>query len=156
MSSAGRALIGVLAIVVAVALFLVLRDDGDDSGDSTTPPASEPATPTATTANGADEGTPEDEKPQQPAEPKVPTIVIKGGQPVGGVEKLAFKAGDRIRFVVESDVAEEVHFHGYDVAKEVSAGGRVSFDVPAEIEGVFEVELEHSVVPIAEITVNPA
>ena len=32
---------------------------------------------------------------------------------------------------------------------------RHEFDVPATITGVFEVELEHSVVPIAEITVNP-
>ena len=63
--------------------------------------------------------------------------------------------GERIHFVVESDVDEEVHLHGYDVAKDVTAGGRVAFDVPATLEGVFEVELEHSVVPLAEITVTP-
>ncbi len=39
---------------------------------------------------------------------------------------------------------------------EVAAGGTVEFDVPATAAGVFEVELEHRVVPIAEITVNPA
>jgi hypothetical protein len=48
-----------------------------------------------------------------------------------------------------------VHFHGYDVAKDVEAGGRVEFDVPATIDGVFEVELEGSHTQLAEVTVNP-
>ena len=50
---------------------------------------------------------------------------------------------------------EEVHLHGYDVAMDVAAGGKVEFDVPATIDGVFEVELEDRVVPLAEITVTP-
>ena len=98
----------------------------------------------------------EKEKPKPPPKPEVATIVVKGGQPVGGVQDLEFDKGGQIRFVVESDVDEEVHMHGYDVSQDVAAGGKVEFDVPATIEGVFEVELEESVVPIAEITVNPA
>ena len=57
--------------------------------------------------------------------------------------------------MVESDVADHVHLHGYDVSQDVAAGGKVEFDVPATIEGVFEVELEDRVVPLAEITVRP-
>ncbi|HLM31947.1 MAG TPA: hypothetical protein VK326_09840 [Solirubrobacterales bacterium] len=90
------------------------------------------------------------------SEPSVPTIVVKDGQPVGGVQTLTFTEGDDIRFVVESDVSDEVHFHGYDVGKDVEAGGQVEFDVPASISGEFEVELERRVVPIAEISVNPS
>ena len=82
--------------------------------------------------------------------------MIKDGQPVGGVQDLSFTQGDDIRFKVESDVADEVHFHGYDVGMDVEAGGSVTFDVPATDAGVFEVELEERVVPIAEITVNPS
>lgn len=154
MSTAARALIGVLAIAVAVALFLVLRDDDSDEGSPVVAPQA--TEPTATTADGSGDGNGKPDEPKPPAEPEVATIVIENGGPVGGVQELEFTAGERIQFVVESDVAEEVHFHGYEVAKEVAAGGTVAFDVPAEIEGVFEVELEHSVVPIAEITVNPA
>jgi hypothetical protein len=80
--------------------------------------------------------------------------VIKNGHPVGGVQKLTFDEGDQIEFTVASDVAEEVHLHGYDVSMDVDAGGRVKFNVPATIPGVFEAELEHSVVPIAEISVK--
>ena len=85
----------------------------------------------------------------------VPTIVVRDGEPVGGVKRLEYSAGDEIRFKVESDAAEEVHVHGYDVAKDVPAGGSVSFTIPADIEGIYEVELEELGVPIAELRVNP-
>ena len=85
----------------------------------------------------------------------VPAIVVRDGEPVGGVKRLEYSAGDEIRFTVESDAAEEIHVHGYDVAKDVPAGGSVSFAIPADIEGIFEVELEELGVQIAELRVNP-
>jgi hypothetical protein len=86
---------------------------------------------------------------------KVPTVVIRDGEPVGGIEELEYSAGDEIRFEVTSDVADEVHVHGYDLMQDVAAGGTVSFDFPAEIEGIFEVELEGRKEQIAELRVNP-
>ncbi|HVY97294.1 MAG TPA: hypothetical protein VHA54_10085 [Solirubrobacterales bacterium] len=85
----------------------------------------------------------------------LPTIVIRNGEPVGGVKQLEYTAGEDIRFKVESDKAEEIHLHGYDVMKDVPAGGSVTFDVPAEIEGIFEAEMEGTGIQIAEIQVNP-
>lgn len=86
---------------------------------------------------------------------KVPTVVIRNGEPVGGVKELEYNAGDEIRFEVSSDVADEVHVHGYDLSQNVPAGGTVSFDFPAEIEGIFEVELEGRAEQIMELRVNP-
>jgi hypothetical protein len=86
---------------------------------------------------------------------KVPTIVIKNGKPVGGIRDLTYNKGEQIRFKVESDVSDEVHMHGYDIMKDVKAGGSVSFDFPATIEGVFEAELEGRKEQIIELTVNP-
>jgi hypothetical protein len=86
---------------------------------------------------------------------KVPTIVIRNGEPVGGIKQLEYNAGDQIRFEVSSDVADEVHVHGYDLMQDVPAGSTVSFDFPAEIEGIFEAELEGRKEQIAEIRVNP-
>jgi hypothetical protein len=74
---------------------------------------------------------------------------------VGGVRRLEYDSGDRVRFLVRSDVADEVHVHGYDVSKDVAAGGTVIFSFPADIEGVFEVELEQRHQQIAELRVNP-
>lgn len=88
-------------------------------------------------------------------EPQAPTIVVEGGQPVGGVADLKFSAGDDIRFAVESDVSGELHLHGYDVSKPIQQGQRTEFDVPATIEGVFELELEQGPVSLAQISVIP-
>jgi hypothetical protein len=142
------ALIGAAALVVIVVLFFVFQG-GDDSDEATTA-----ASTTSTTDGSTSESTTKEESTTVDSE--VPTIVIKDGQPVGGVQELSFTQGDDIRFIVDSDVADEVHFHGYDVGMDVEAGGTVEFDVPATDTGVFEVELEERVVPIAEITVNPS
>jgi hypothetical protein len=137
-----RASIGlaVVALAVAVVLFLVLKDNGSES-DSTT---------TDTTAQGGN-----NQGRSNSPEPSVPTIVVRDAKPVGGAQDLSFKKGDSIRFRVESDVTDEVHLHGYDIPKPVKAGGSVEFNVPATLEGVFEVELEERVVPLAEVTVSP-
>ena len=150
------AIIAGALLVAAVVAFFVLRDSDSDDDSST------PAATTTSTAQAADEngqgGGAADDKPADgggSGAGEFATIVIENGQPKGGVAELSFTEGEDIRFRVESDVDEEVHFHGYDVAEDVTAGGSVEFDVPATLTGVFEVELEHSVVPIAEITVNP-
>jgi hypothetical protein len=143
--------VAALAAAAAIASFVVLREDDSPSGGSTatTPAAQSPAGNRPQPGRGGGRG-----NARQP-KASVQTIVVRGGQPVGGVQELAFVKGERIRFIVESDVADEVHLHGYDISKDVEAGGEVQFDVPASIEGVFEVELEQRVVPLAEVTVNP-
>lgn len=86
---------------------------------------------------------------------EVPTIEVRDGEPVGGVQTLEFDAGEEIRFRVTSDAAEEIHVHGYDIAKDVPAGGTIEFDFPAELEGIYEAELEQLGVQIAELRINP-
>ena len=145
-------MIAILGLVLAVGLFIVLSGDDSDDAPSTTTTSTQAQEP-------ADGGQPTDEpkepKPNPEPKPEVPVIEVKDGKPVGGVLELSVDKGEDIRFIVASDAAYEVHMHGYDVAQEVEAGGEVKFDVPATIDGVFEVELEEIVEPIAEISVNP-
>jgi hypothetical protein len=56
---------------------------------------------------------------------------------------------------VSSDTADEVHVHGYDLKKDVAAGGTVSFAFRADIDGIFEVELENSGIQLAQLRVDP-
>jgi hypothetical protein len=85
----------------------------------------------------------------------VPTIRVQNEEPVGGVLKLKVKKGDTVRFRVESDSKQEVHVHGYDIAKDVAPGKPVSFSFKATIDGVFEAELEGPAVQILKLTVQP-
>lgn len=95
------------------------------------------------------------EKTESNTNGRVTTIVIKHGKPVGGIAQLTYNKGEDVRFKVDSDVSDEVHMHGYDIMKDVKAGGSVSFDFPATIEGIFEAELEGRKEQILELTVNP-
>lgn len=100
---------------------------------------------------GTDESAPEPEQPP----PQVKQIQVRNGEPVGGVTRLEYTPGQRIRFAVFSDIADEVHVHGFDIAKDVAANGSVRFDFEADIEGVYEVELEGAHVRIAELRIEP-
>jgi hypothetical protein len=138
-SNGGRIALAVGAIAAVVILFIVLSggDDNNDSGSSST---------TSTAQSG---GT-------KTVEVKTSVVVVKDGKPQGGIQKFDYKKGDRIRLVVRSDVADEIHVHGYDLKKDVPTGGSVTFAFPASIEGVFEVELEGRKEQIAELRVSPS
>lgn len=126
---------GLVVVVAAVVLFIVLHGGGSssDSGGK------------QLTVNGK-------------AVSGVPTIRWQGGKPVGGVEQLQIDSGGRVRFRVTSDIDGEVHVHGYDYEKPIKAGGSVSFDFPAKLEGGFEVELHHGggEDTIADLKVEPS
>jgi hypothetical protein len=127
MSSNGmRVAAGIAVVVVAVVLLVVLKDDSGSEDGTTTSSNARPL-----------------------------TIFVKNGKPVGGIQQLTYNEGERVRFKVDSDVSDEIHVHGYDIMKDVEAGGTVSFDFPATIEGVFEAELEDRKEQILELTVNP-
>jgi hypothetical protein len=83
------------------------------------------------------------------------TVVVRGAKPVGGVKDVTFKKGGTVDLTVTSDTADEVHFHGYDVHKDVAKGGSVHFKFPATIEGKFIVELEQHKQTLANVTVAP-
>lgn len=86
----------------------------------------------------------------------VTKVVVRNGAPVGGVKKIEVKRGQRVRFTVTSDVADEVHVHLYDFHKDVSEGGTVSFDFPADkATGVSEVELENAKLQLISLRVDP-
>jgi hypothetical protein len=96
-------------------------------------------------------------KPKQTtvAKPQVTQIRVVNAKPVGGITKMDVKKGDRVRFTVTSDTADEIHVHGYDFMKDVPAGGSISFNFPATIAGAFEIELENHKEQIASLRVQP-
>ena len=89
------------------------------------------------------------------AEPIVVTIVVENGAPKGGIVRQTVSKGDHVVLVVTSDVADEIHLHGYDKSKNVPAGGTIRLPFTATLPGRFEVELEQRGVQIADLTVNP-
>ncbi|MGH2450490.1 MAG: hypothetical protein ACRDGE_04310 [Candidatus Limnocylindria bacterium] len=150
------------ALAAAVVLFVVLADGDDPGADAaTTEPQSAPTTTEGESQAGSTTTQPQPQatttagEPPDPEPPAIPRVVVRDGRPVGGVARLDYESGERVRFTVHSDTAEEVHVHGFDIAKDVPANGSVRFGFPADIEGVFEVELEGAHVQIAELRIEP-
>jgi hypothetical protein len=152
-SPLARGLVALGAIAVVVVLFVVLAG-GDDNGSDNNATTQAPTAGSTGTA-GATGATGQKQSKSKPAKPAIPKILVVDGKPQGGVQRLTYTKGDPVRFAVTSDVADEIHVHGYDLKKDVPAGGTVRFSFPANIEGVFEVELEGRRQQIAELRVTP-
>jgi FtsP/CotA-like multicopper oxidase with cupredoxin domain len=129
-------LLGAAAVVAIVAVVIAIASGGGDNNDNNET--------TNTTTGGA-----------TASAPAVTQIRVVNGKPVGGVTKIKVKKGDQVRLNVSSDVADEIHVHGYDFMKDVKAGGHATFAFKADIDGVFEIELENRKEQIASLQVEP-
>ena len=135
------------AVVVAVGLFVVLRSRNDEGSSAATTSA------TATTTRGQTTTAPAPEpKPPPPARVR---IVVRGGEPVGGVRNVTVAKDRRVVLIVTSDVADEIHLHGYNLKRDVEAGGTARLPFKATIVGTVEAELEQRGLPLARITTQP-
>jgi ABC-type glycerol-3-phosphate transport system substrate-binding protein len=138
-----KILLVVAATVASIALVGCGSNDSESaSTDTTTTETTTTTTDTTTTTTEAG----------KPTEVKV---VVVNGSPQGGIVRQTVNKDDQVVLVVTSDVADEIHLHGYDKAKDVAAGGTIRLPFKATIPGRFEAELESRGVQIAEITVEP-
>ena len=142
MTQARRMALIAAVIVIAVVAFIVLKPDDEKKTSSST--EHDPARSGGHHAEAL-----------QARPPPVPQVEVEGGKPVGGIQTIEVDKGDQVRFAVSSDVGDEIHVHGYDLMKDVEAGGKASFSFPAKIDGEFEVELEDRGEQIAKLVVNP-
>ena len=133
MSRAQRLTFLAIAVAIAIVAAILLGSSGGD--DEEPPPPRAQATVT----------------PEPAATPKAEAPLITSGK----LTKLRFKQGDTVRFRVRSDVTDEVHVHGYDLMKDVEPGKEITFSFPAEITGIFEIELENARQQIAQLRVDP-
>jgi heme/copper-type cytochrome/quinol oxidase subunit 2 len=80
---------------------------------------------------------------------------VEDGQVSPPQARVRVPIGNTVLIRVKSDVADEVHIHGYDLVQEVAAGGSASFEFVADVPGIFEVELENARLPLVELEVGP-
>ena len=120
MSRSARLGLVVLAVVVAVAAFLIARPPGEDEKSGATPATQAPK-PT----------------PPRPVEAR---IRLRGGKPAGGAQRIEANKGEAVRITVVSDAPDDIHLHGYDVTRQAAPGKPARFRFEAKLEGEFELE----------------
>ncbi|MCW3027297.1 MAG: hypothetical protein JWN81_508 [Solirubrobacterales bacterium] len=81
-------------------------------------------------------------------------IYVVGAKPKGGVQTLTYNKGEQVVFTVFSDVADEIHIHGFNFKKDVTKNGSVTFSFPATDQGGHVIELEKRGQQIANLEVR--
>jgi hypothetical protein len=149
----------------AVSVFVAACGSDDDESATTTTTAtttqSTTTTPPTTTTTDETPTTTEDGGVTTPpitgpaSNGQTIRIRVVGGRPQGGIQRPTVKQGEHVTLVVTSDVADEIHLHGYDISADAAPGSPARLTFDAAIPGRFEIELEDRGVQIAELTVEP-
>jgi hypothetical protein len=119
-----------------------------------TPPVATTTTapsPTTTASNAASSTTSTTTTTTLPDVDVIDLDLTTGTEDFGRVDVLR---GRTVRLRVTADVSDEVHVHGYDRFAEVAPDRPAIIEFVADIEGIFEVELEGARQLIVELKVE--
>jgi len=141
-------------VLVLVLAFGLLSPEADDDSNIAQTPTTAPANGTTPPPSADHERAPDAEP--APTAPTFARVRVQGGKPVGGVRTVTVSKGERVRLQVSStNTTDEIHVHGYDLTRAMTAGDAVLFSFVATAEGIFEIELEGRHTQIAELVVEP-
>ena len=138
-----------IAVVIAVVAVILLSSSGGDEEPAGTN-AGATATPAATDDGGA-----RGDRDRDARRRRRPRSRSRRCSTPGKVTKIRFEQGETVRFRVRADVTDEIHVHGYDLMKDIEPGKTIEFSFPAEITGIFEIELEGAGEQIGQLRVDP-
>lgn len=142
MTSRVALVVGGLVLVVAV--FLLARPD-----DTGTP------MPSATATAGGSAGSASSSPEPSPTFSATEVVVVVADGAVTTPIAAEVTLGSEVVLRITSDVADDVHLHGYDLETEVPAGGTGELRFTADAPGVFEVEFHESGLLLLRLTVAP-
>ncbi len=133
--------------LVAVVATLALAGCGDD--EPSTAPTAEPSA----TASPSESATPE-ETPTEVDQVQLIEVTIADGEVQTASDRVAVPLGRTVRLVVTSDVADEVHVHGFDIEAALEPGVPTTLEFVADEPGVFEVETHESELLLLQLAVQ--
>lgn len=118
---------------------------GDDATESTGSGSSTSASPSADASESSDSMGDADQ---------MIGITVAGDTITPTPGKTAVKLGSTVMLMITSDVADEVHVHGYDQEFSLTPGQVTNFTFTADIPGTFEVETHESGKVLTELEVK--
>lgn len=121
--------------------------DDPVASDTATPSAAAPSAPPSAAPSTAPSAPP---SPTAPAV-RVITASYVGGEVVTDGVRVESRLGEEVVLRISSDVAEEIHVHGYDVYADIPAGGSVDVPLTLTLPGSYEVELHGAGRPLFQL-----
>ncbi|MFN2478119.1 MAG: hypothetical protein ABR615_02970 [Pseudonocardiaceae bacterium] len=82
------------------------------------------------------------------------SVKVRGGKASGDTGKVTVPLGTPVVISVSSDVADEIHVHGYERAVKVPAASTASVVFTANKPGTFDVELENPKLALLQLQVG--
>jgi hypothetical protein len=93
--------------------------------------------------------------PTAPREAGVEVVVqIADGRVTPAPRRVKVPQGATVRLLVTSDVADELHVHGYDVTKALPAGRQATLEFRADEAGLFGAELHEQELQLVQLEVR--
>jgi hypothetical protein len=87
---------------------------------------------------------------------------VANGKAVGGPKDVSVTQDDHLTVTLKTDIPAELHVHGYELSRDIKAGGEGSIAFTADATGEFEIEAHHLVhgeegpgISLATLSVNP-
>jgi len=129
----------------ALALFLLVVGCGDDDVSaatttttmSTVTSSSSVAEDATTTSTAAASPATTEAPDEAEEEVLLVTLAFAGGEVTSGAQRIEVDAGERVRLEVTSDIAEEVHVHGYDLEAGLVPGETAVIELTGDLPGVW-------------------
>jgi len=130
--SANRIAASLATLITLTVVAAACSDNGDNH-------EGHPSTPAGTTSTQPST-LPTSDSPA-PNETVIEVSVADGRVSPSPDRRVEVPRGQLVRIVVSSDVADQIHVHGYDLEAAVDAGGAATLEFEADQPGAFEVEL---------------
>jgi FtsP/CotA-like multicopper oxidase with cupredoxin domain len=89
-----------------------------------------------------------------PAVDKEIVVTVAGNKVTPPTGRIEVRQAATVRITVTSDVADELHVHGYDLQATLPAGQPASIDLRADRTGLFEVETHASHLVLFQLVVR--
>ena len=133
-------------LLTATALLLATGCSAGADPDTAAPAPAAPAASASPSSSGA-------------ATAPSPTATVieatyRGGRVTGVDPRVPVEVGESVVLRVTSDVAEEIHVHGYDLYADIPAGGTGELAFTADLAGSWEVELHDAGRPLFQLRVS--
>jgi hypothetical protein len=81
-------------------------------------------------------------------------VTVKDGKVTPAAHRERVASGDKVKLVVTTDAADEVHVHGVNIEKETEPGKPTTITFVAEDPGLYEVETHETDLQLLQIEVR--
>jgi plastocyanin len=82
------------------------------------------------------------------------TITVQGQRVTPPPARVTVEHGQTLRLVVTSDHDDELHAHGFDVERELTAGQATTVDLSGAEPGLYDVETHHPGLRLLQVQVR--